>query len=302
MSKLKLTITMSIDGFVAGPDQSPEHPLGIGGEELHGWLVPLRAFRESHGDEGGEVNASTPFAEDILGGAGATIMGRNMFGGGPGPWDESWKGWWGDDPPYHHPVFVVTSHPREPLVMQGGTTFHFVTDGIESALEQARAAAGEKDVSLGGGASVAQQYLAAGLLDELVVSVVPILLGSGARLFENVGDLKLGGPASRTLESFTRSSTFVADITALSASVAPRKTRSAYAPGSTYSRGPASSSRPKSSSSPRRRAISDEFAPDRLRDAYTMPTSTSPHMELGAEGFPVNGVPHDALAGWSRQV
>src|ERR671924_52831 len=173
MSKLKLNITMSIDGFIAGPDQSPEHPLGVGGEELHSWLVPLKAFRESHGEDGGEVNASTPFAEDILGGA--------------GPWDESWKGWWGDNPPFHHPVFVLTSHPREPLQMRGGTTFHFVTDGIESALEHARAAAGEKEVSPGGGASVAQQYLAAGLLDEIVVSVVPILLGSGARLFDNVG-------------------------------------------------------------------------------------------------------------------
>jgi dihydrofolate reductase len=191
MSKLKLNITMSIDGFVAGPDQSPEHPLGVGGEELHaGWSRSRRSARAT-ARSGGEVNASTPFAEDILGGAGATIMGRNMFGGGPGPWDESWKGWWGDDPPYHHPVFVLTSHPREPLEMQGGTTFHFVTDGIESALEQARAAAEEKEVSLGGGASVAQQYLAAGLLDEIVVSVVPILLGGGARLFENVGDAKL---------------------------------------------------------------------------------------------------------------
>jgi dihydrofolate reductase len=191
MTRLKLNITMSIDGFVAGPNQSPENPLGIGGEELHGWLLPLKAFRESHGGAGGEVNASTRFAEDILAGAGATIMGRNMFGGGPGPWDESWRGWWGDDPPYHHPVYVLTHHPREPLEMQGGTTFHFVTEGIESALEQARAVAGEQHVSLGGGASVAQQYLAAGLLDELVVSVVPILLGSGARLFEAVGDAKL---------------------------------------------------------------------------------------------------------------
>ena len=149
MSKLKLNITMSIDGFVAGPDQSPEHPLGVGGEQLHDWLVPLKAFREGHGEEGGEVNASTPFAEDILGGAGATIMGRNMFGGGPGPWDESWKGWWGDNPPFHHPVFVLTNHPRESLEMQGGTTFHFVTDGIESALEQARTAAEGQEVSLG---------------------------------------------------------------------------------------------------------------------------------------------------------
>jgi dihydrofolate reductase len=187
MSKLKLNITMSLDGYVAGPEQSLEHPLGVGGEELHDWLVTLAAFR----GEGGEVNASTPFAEDILGGAGASIMGRNMFGGGPGAWDESWTGWWGDDPPYHHPVFVLTHHPREPVEMQGGTTFHFVTDGLESALELARAAAGEKLVSLAGGASVAQQYLAAGLLDEFVVSVVPILLGGGARLFENVGDAKL---------------------------------------------------------------------------------------------------------------
>jgi dihydrofolate reductase len=191
VSKLKLSITMSIDGYVAGPDQSLEQPLGAGGENLHDWLVSLKAFRESHGHEGGEVNASTPFAEGILAGAGATIMGRNMFGGGPGPWEESWKGWWGDDPPYHHPVFVLTHHPRGPVEMDGGTTFHFVTDGIESALERARAAAGDKDVSLGGGASVAQQYLAAGLLDELVVSVVPRLLGGGARLFENLGDARL---------------------------------------------------------------------------------------------------------------
>jgi dihydrofolate reductase len=192
MSKLKLNITMSIDGYVAGPEQSLENPLGLGGEELHDWLVTLAAFRRSHGQEGGEVNASTPFAEDILGDAGATIMGRNMFGGGRGPWaDDSWRGWWGDDPPYHHPVFVLTHHRREPTEMKGGTTFYFVTDGIESALEQARAAAGDKEVSLAGGASVAQQYLAAGLLDEIVVSIVPNLLGGGARLFENVGGAKL---------------------------------------------------------------------------------------------------------------
>jgi dihydrofolate reductase len=191
MSKLKLNITMSLDGYVAGPAQSLEHPLGIGGENLHLWLYPLKAFRQSHGEEGGEVNASTRFAEDILADAGATIMGRNMFGGGPGPWDESWKGWWGEDPPYHHPVFVLTTHPREPLVMEGGTTFNFVTDGIESALEQARAAAGDKEISLGGGAFVARQYLAAGLLDEIVVSVVPLLLGGGARLFDDSGGVKL---------------------------------------------------------------------------------------------------------------
>jgi dihydrofolate reductase len=189
MSKLRLNMTMSLDGLVAGPDQSKDDPLGIGGMQLHQWLLPLKAFRETHGEQGGEVNASTPIAEEILGNVGATIMGRNMFGGGPGPWrDDPWKGYWGDNPPYHHPVFVLTSHPREPLEMEGGTTFHFVTDGIESALEQAMAAAGDQDVSIGGGANVVQQYLAAGLLDEMVISVVPVLLGGGARLFDNLGD------------------------------------------------------------------------------------------------------------------
>jgi dihydrofolate reductase len=191
MGKFKVNISMSLDGYVAGPHQSEKNPLGIGGEQLHEWVVPLRAFRESHGEEGGEVNASTPIAEEILGNVGAVIMGRNMFGGGPGPWgDDSWKGWWGDDPPFHNPVFVLTHHAREPLEMQGGTTFYFVTDGIGSALEQARAAAGDKDVSVGGGAGAVQQYLAAGLLDEILVSIVPLMLGSGARLFDNLGDPK----------------------------------------------------------------------------------------------------------------
>jgi dihydrofolate reductase len=191
MSRLKATITMSLDGFVAGPEQSEKDPLGIGGEQLHEWMVPLKAFREGHGEQGGEVNASTPIAEGILGNMGATIMGRNMFGGGPGPWgDDPWKGYWGDDPPYHHPVFVLTRYPREPLEMAGGTTFHFVTDGIESALEQAKTVAGVQDVSLAGGASAVQQYLVAGLLDEILVSVVPIFLGGGARLFDNLGEPK----------------------------------------------------------------------------------------------------------------
>jgi dihydrofolate reductase len=189
MSKLRLSITMSLDGFVAGPDQSESDPLGVGGMQLHEWLVPLKAFREQHGHEGGEVNESTPIAQEILGGTGATIMGRNMFGGAPGPWGEDpWSGYGGDDPPFHHPVFVLTGHPREPLEMQGGTTFYFVTDGIESALEQARAAAGGKDVSIGGGASVVQQYLAAGPLDEMLISIVPVILGGGARLFDNLGE------------------------------------------------------------------------------------------------------------------
>ena len=189
MGKLRVNITMSADGYVAGPDQSQAEPLGIGGEALHAWLVPLQAFRETHGAQGGEVNASTPFAEEILANRGATIMGRNMFGGGPGPWgDDGWRGYWGDNPPFHHPVFVLTHHAREPVEMEGGTTFHFVTDGIGSALEQARVAAGELDVSIGGGANAVQQYLAAGLIDEIVVSVVPILLGGGARLFDNLGE------------------------------------------------------------------------------------------------------------------
>ncbi|MGH2985257.1 MAG: dihydrofolate reductase family protein, partial [Solirubrobacterales bacterium] len=160
--------------------------LGIGGTQLHEWVVPLRAFREMH-EEGGEVNASTPIAEGLFENVGATVMGRNMFGGGPGPWGaEPWPGWWGEDPPFHHPVFVLTHHAREPLEMQGGTTFHFVTDGIESGLEQAKEAAAGKDVSLGGGARAAQQYLAAGLLDEMWISLVPVFLGAGARLFESL--------------------------------------------------------------------------------------------------------------------
>jgi dihydrofolate reductase len=190
MSKLRLNITMSIDGFVSGPEQSEDNPLGVGGEELHNWLTELEAFQETHGGEGGKVNASTPIAEGFFENVGAGVMGRNMFGGS-GPWGaDPWRGFWGEDPPYHHPVFVLTHHAREPLEMQGGTTFHFVTEGIESALEQAKEAAAGKDVSLAGGAGVVQQYLAAGLLDEMLISVVPILLGEGARLFDNLGDAR----------------------------------------------------------------------------------------------------------------
>ncbi len=190
MSKLRFKISMSLDGFVAGPNQSVENPLGIGGERLHEWIVPLTAWRAMHGLQGGEVNESTPVVEESLANIGATVMGRNMFGGHPGPWDarEPWKGWWGDDPPFHHPVFVLTRYAREPLELEGGTTFTFVTDGIESALDQARRAAGGKDVSLAGGAKAAQQYLAAGLVDEMEINLVPTLLGSGERLFEGIGD------------------------------------------------------------------------------------------------------------------
>jgi dihydrofolate reductase len=191
MSKLRFNITMSLDGFVAGPNQSEQDPLGEGGGELHKWLFPLAAFRELHGEKGGDVNASTPIVEGWFENIGATVMGRNMFGGGPGPWGENaWNGWWGDEPPYHHPVYVLTHHPRDPLEMRGGTTFYFVTDGIESALEQAKEAAGGKDVSLGGGANVAQQYLAARLIDEMEISIVPVFLGAGARLFDDLGDTK----------------------------------------------------------------------------------------------------------------
>jgi dihydrofolate reductase len=188
MSELRCFISMSVDGYVAGPNQSAEDPLGVGGLRLHEWIFQLAAWRKDHGEEGGEDNASTPVWKRRNANIGAVVMGRNMFGGGPGPWGEDpWRGFWGEDPPFHNPVFVLTHHAREPLEMQGGTTYNFVTDGIESALEQAKEAAGGKDVSLAGGARVVQQYLVAGLLDELDLSVVPILLGEGELLFENLG-------------------------------------------------------------------------------------------------------------------
>ena len=184
---------MSLDGFVAGPAQSLEHPLGIGGEALHEWAFATRAFRETHGDDGGELGLDDDYAASWSRNVGATIMGRNMFGPVRGGWgDESWNGWWGDDPPYHTPVFVLTHHPRASVEMDGGTTFHFVTDGIESALERAFAAAREQDVMIAGGASTAQQYLRAGLVDELEIHVVPALLGGGERLFDDLGDASAG--------------------------------------------------------------------------------------------------------------
>jgi dihydrofolate reductase len=191
MSTVTCQISISLDGCVAGPNQSLEEPLGEGGERLHEWVVATASWREQHGKEGGERNADSDVVDEVVRGVGAYIMGRKMFGGGDGPWDESWRGWWGEDPPFHVPVFVLTHHPREPLEMQGGTTFHFVTDGIESALEQARAAAGERDVTIAGGAKAVQQYIAAGLLDELYLHIVPVILGGGERLLENVGDPKL---------------------------------------------------------------------------------------------------------------
>ena len=191
MSKVRFKIAMSLDGYTAGPQQSTENPLGIGGHRLHEWVFPLAVWREMQGLEGGEVNESTRVVEESLANIGATIMGRNMFGGHPGPWDarEPWTGWWGDNPPYHHPVFVLTHHPRPPLTLEGGNTFTFVTDGIRAALDQARRAARGKDVSLAGGASAAQQYLNAGLVDEMEIHLAPTLLGAGERLFEGVRDL-----------------------------------------------------------------------------------------------------------------
>lgn len=202
MGKLRFNITMSLDGFVAGPSQSVENPLGIGGMRLHDWAVPLAVWRKSHGLEGGEVNASTPVVEEMLANVGAVLMGRNMFGGHPGPWGEPpWNGWWGENPPYHTSVFVLTHHRRQPLPLQGGTTFHFVSGGIESALEQARKAAGSQDVLLAGGANVAQQCLAARSIDEVNVSVVPVLLGRGERLFDNLGDASLKLEQVRAVEA-----------------------------------------------------------------------------------------------------
>jgi dihydrofolate reductase len=191
MTRLRLRISMSLDGFVAGPGQSVQNPLGIGGMRLHEWVFPLEVWRSQHGMPGGEVNESSQVVEESLANVGATIMGRNMFGGHPGPWrqDAPWNGWWGDNPPFHHPVFVLTHHARVPLALEGGTTFTFVTDGVDAALERARAAAQGKDVALAGGARVANEFLAAGLVDEMEISLVPTLLGAGERLFAGVDRL-----------------------------------------------------------------------------------------------------------------
>jgi dihydrofolate reductase len=199
MAELICDISMSLDGFVAGPDPSLQEPLGEGGDRLHQWAYDLETWRQPHGLSGGTSgNPDAEIVAETVARAGATIMGRRMFGGGDGPWDESWRGWWGEEPPFHHPVFVLTHQPREPLVMEG-TTFTFVTDGIESALEQARAAAAGRDVAVGGGAEAIQQYLRAGLLDELQVHVTPVLLGGGTRLFDGVGPASL--EIVRTVES-----------------------------------------------------------------------------------------------------
>jgi dihydrofolate reductase len=193
MGTFFLDISISLDGYVAGPDITLEEPLGKGGEQLHEWLLGTKAWREPHGLEGGEEGPDSEIFRATTDNVGATIMGRKMFSGGSGSWqsDPNADAWWGDNPPFHNPVFILTHHERESQPKEGGTTFHFVTDGIEAALRQAQEAAGDKRVLLAGGAQVAQQYMKAGLLDEIHLHVVPVLLGGGERLFgDHVGELE----------------------------------------------------------------------------------------------------------------
>lgn len=200
MSKLRVAaFTISIDGFSAGPEQSLENPMGTGGTGLHAWAFPTRTFQSKlFGKPDGETGIDDEFAARSFENVGAWILGRNMFGPVRGPWlDDSWKGWWGDNPVYHMPVFVLTNHARAPLVMEGGTTFHFVTDGIHAALERAREAAGGKDVRIGGGADTIRQYLKERLIDELHIAISPIVLGSGERLFEGINLVELGYSCTR---------------------------------------------------------------------------------------------------------
>ncbi len=194
MSKLRvLSFAISLDGYAAGPSQDLEHPLGVGGEELMEWIFHTRFWRRMHGQEGGEAGVDDDIASRAFDGIGAWILGRNMFGPIRGPWpDESWRGWWGEEPPYHVPVFVLTHHARAPLAMKGNTTFRFVTDGVESALRQAKDAARGQDVRLGGGVATIRQYLRAGLVDELHLAVRPILMGAGENLLAGIDMRSLG--------------------------------------------------------------------------------------------------------------
>lgn len=194
MSRVKVAgFSLSLDGFGAGPGQTLDHPLGRNGGELFQWFFPTRAFREMQGAEDGETGADDDFGRRSMAGFGAFILGRNMFGSQRGPWpDDGWQGWWGDNPPYHAPTFVLTHHARPPLVMQGGTTFHFVTDGIDAALQMARAAAGDKDIKIGGGVQTVRQYIAAGHVDEIHLALSPVVLGQGEALFDGIDLRALG--------------------------------------------------------------------------------------------------------------
>jgi dihydrofolate reductase len=193
MGKVVADISMSLDGFIAGPDATLKEPLGRGGEQLHEWVVKLAVWRKAHGKRGGEANPDSEIMEEAMANTGAVIMGRGMFSGGKGPWetDPNAAAWWGDNPPFHVPVFILTEHEREKVDKKGGTSFTFVTDGVESALSQAKATAGNKDISIAGGTKTIQQFIKAGLLDELQIHVVPVLLGGGVRLLENLGNAKM---------------------------------------------------------------------------------------------------------------
>lgn len=203
MSKLRVNaFSISLDGFGAGPGQEEKHPLGVGGPRLHDWMFPTRMFQKMIGKEGGTTGVDNDLAEQGMEGLGAWILGRNMFGPVRGPWpDESWKGWWGDEPPYHVPVFVLTHHARAAIEMKGGTTFHFVTGGIHEALERARKAAGDKDIRIGGGAATIRLYLEAQLIDELHLAVSPVLLGSGEHLLTGLDLTRLGYTCSKYIPS-----------------------------------------------------------------------------------------------------
>ena len=202
MSKVVVQcVGVSLDGYSAGPDQSIDNPLGVGGPELMEWFFPTKTFIEMYGDGPGETGIDNDFAAASMSGKGAWILGRNMFGPVRGPWpDDNWKGWWGDEPSYHVPTFVLTHYARDPIEMKGGTTFYFVTDGIESALTQAKVAAGDRDIRIGGGPETIRQYLKAGLVDELHLVQRPVILGSGESLFEGLNMRELGYNVTRTVQ------------------------------------------------------------------------------------------------------
>ena len=203
MSKVRVnSFSVSIDGYSAGPRQALEHPMGVGGMPLHEWVLPTRTFQAMFGKEGGTTGIDDDFAARSMEGLGAWILGRNMFGPIRGPWtDDQWKGWWGDNPPYHTPVFVLTHHARAPIEMAGGTTFHFVTDGIHAALERAKQAAGTRDIRIGGGSATIRQYLKAGLIDTMHLAISPVLLGRGENLLADIDLSKLGYRCSEHVSS-----------------------------------------------------------------------------------------------------